>query len=192
MDVFGELAITFALAVCAGIVVMLALAKSKWQGKASRRIDPVFYFVVIGFIVIYSVLALLRYYSLATDTTDLAQYSQMTYNGLNGRLFENSLIPDAPLFIAKSFVPIMLAFVPLYAIWADPAILLIAQVIGLALGALPIYWFARVRLGRALGFGIALAYLASPVVTQMISYEFHEVAFATPFLAYAVFFLLRK
>ena len=193
MDVFGELATTIALAICAGVVTTIGLSKSRWQNvHTARWIDRVFLLLVIAFVVTYSALALVRYYSFATDTTDLAQYGQMTWNALRGRPFENSLIPDAPLFLAKSFIPIMLAFVPVYAVWSDPASLMVAQVIALASGAFPIYWFARATVGRALGLGVAFAYLVSPVVTQMISYEFHEIALATPLLAYAAFFLLRE
>ena len=86
--------------------------------------------------------------------------------------------------------PILVAFAPLWWIWPSPSMLLAAQAIAIALGALPVFWLARKHLGSeraALGF--ALAYLLYPAVQWLTLAEFHPVALACPLLLYAFWYL---
>ena len=68
--------------------------------------------------------------------------------------------------------------------------LLAAQAVAIALGALPVFWLARKHLGsdRAAA-GFALAYLLLPAVQWLTLNEFHPVALACPLLLYAFWFL---
>jgi uncharacterized membrane protein len=122
----------------------------------------------------------------------LGQYTQLIWNSLNGRLFETSYILDAPSKLGTSFTPILLALVPVYALWHSSMALLVVQTIGLGVSALPLYWFARARLGRGLALALGTAYLLFPGLENISLSEFHEIAFATPLLAYVAFFLLRR
>ncbi len=137
-------------------------------------------------------LGTLSYYALSVSNTDLAQYQQLVWNSLNGRLLENTFIPDAPMFLGKSFTPILLAFVPLYSAWSSPLVLIIIQSLAVGLAAFPIYWLARARLGHLLAITIVAAYFLSASLQNAALDEFHEIVLAIPLLAYAVFFLLRK
>ena len=86
--------------------------------------------------------------------------------------------------------PILVAFAPLWWIWPSPSMLLAAQAIAIALGALPVFWLARKHLGSeraALGF--ALAYLLYPAVQWLTLAEFHPVALACPLLLFAFWYL---
>ena len=86
--------------------------------------------------------------------------------------------------------PILVAFAPLWWIWPSPAMLLAAQAVAIALGALPVFWLARKHLGSeqaALGF--ALAYLLYPAVQWLTLNEFHPVALACPLLLFAFWYL---
>ena len=68
--------------------------------------------------------------------------------------------------------------------------LVAAQAVAIALGALPVFWLARKHLGSeqaALGF--ALAYLLYPAVQWLTLNEFHPVALACPLLLYAFWYL---
>lgn len=196
MTVFIEFLITLVLALVAGLIVQRVARKS--ISLSSRWFDYAAYAFVAGYILLFITLTVLRYLSFNVgyldDYTswDLGQYDQIVWNSLNGRLFENSFIPDAPNFLGKTFAPILLAFVPLYALWSTPIVLLVAQTVALGLGALPMYWFARARVGRGLAFMLAFAYLLSPAMQNTNVAEFHEVALLTPFLAYTAFFLLRQ
>ena len=165
---------------------------------AEHWADRIFAFLFLCYVLIFGALALLRYFSFHTGylgvstAWDLGQYSQLIWNSLNGRLLEGSFVTDTRTFLGKSFTPILLAFVPLYAVIPSPVVLLIVQTLGLGLGAFPIYWLARERLGRALALVVALAYFLSPGLENIGLTEFHEIALATPLLAYATYFLLRQ
>ncbi len=209
IDVFVQFALTMAVAAASGVLAYVALSNLArrpalqqllvWQRSfAAGWADRILCILVLAFVLVFGALALLRYYSFHTGyldvytAWDLGQYHQIVWNSLHGRLFENTYIPDARTFLGKSFAPILLAFVPLYAIWSDAAVLLIVQTIGLALGALPIYWYARQQLGRPLALAVGLTYLLSPGLQFIGLAEFHEVALTAPALAYATFFLMRR
>jgi uncharacterized membrane protein len=157
----------------------------------ARTLDRILTLLVAVFIGCFTVAVVLRYNALASSI-DLGQYAQLVWNSLNGRLLEGTFVPDAPIFLGKSFTPILLAFVPLYAVLPNPIVLSIVQIVGFGFGAYPIYWFARERIGRVLALGIATAYLACPVVVNSALIEFHEIALATPLLALAMYLLARN
>jgi uncharacterized membrane protein len=68
--------------------------------------------------------------------------------------------------------------------------LLTAQAIAIALGALPVFWLARKHLGSERAAAcFALAYLLLPAVEWLTLNEFHPVALACPLLLFAFWFL---
>jgi uncharacterized membrane protein len=86
--------------------------------------------------------------------------------------------------------PILALFAPLWWLCPSADLLLVAQAVAIALGALPVFWLARKHLRSdwaALGF--AVAYLLLPAVQWLTLNEFHPVALATPLLLYAFWFL---
>lgn len=205
MNVFGEFALTLLLGLIASAIVYVAWSPlMRWASWVrvftlpARIADRIALDSVLVYCIVFSAMTVLRYWSFSigyldqVNSWDLAQYDQIIWNSLHGRLFENSFFPDAPNFLGKSFTPILLAFVPLYALWASPIVLLIVQTVALALGALPLYWTARARIGRGLALAVALAYLLSPALQNTNVAEFHEVALVIPFLIYTTFFLLRR
>jgi uncharacterized membrane protein len=144
------------------------------------------------YIILWGTLTWLKFLSFNMTGFDLGIFDQAVWNSLRGRLFENTLLPDAPVLIGQRFSPILLAFVPLYAIWNSPIVLMSVQTIGLGIATLPIYWTARARIGRPLGLVIAVSYWLFPAVQYMGLFEFHESPLSVPLLAFATFFLLRK
>lgn len=79
-----------------------------------------FYALALGCALTLSTLSLLRYLSFHLEGYDLGIFDQVVWNSLHGRLFENSILPDAPLLIGQRFSPILLALVPFYAVWSSP------------------------------------------------------------------------
>jgi hypothetical protein len=68
--------------------------------------------------------------------------------------------------------------------------LLVAQAVAVALGALPVFWLARKHLGSERHAALfALAYLLYAPVQWLALDEFHAVALACPLLLYAVWYL---
>jgi hypothetical protein len=92
--------------------------------------------------------------------------------------------------LAAHFDPILAAFAPLWWIWPSPEMLLVVQAVGVALGALPVFWLARKHLdSERAGLGFALVYLLYPATEWLTLNEFHPVALACPLLLFAFWYL---
>lgn len=168
-----------------------ALGAVKKQLSA-RNLDRTFLGCVIAYCIVFALLSVLRYLSFNTGGFDLGVFDQTVWNSMSGRLFESTFIFDSPNFLGHHFSPILLALVPLYAVWASPISLLILQTLALGGSVYPLYWFAREQIGYLLAFVIGCAYLLSPILQSVNLFEFHEITLAVPLLALAIFFLLRR
>ncbi len=178
----------------ASLVTYLVLRAASPQkvSLSPRTADWFFYALSLAYALTFSALSILRHLAFNTDGYDMSIFDQAIWNSLHGRLFENTIIPDAPLLIGQRFSPILLAFVPLYAVWSSPVVLMIVQALALASGAFPLYWFARARVGHLLALAAAASYFLFPALEFTNLREFHEIALAVPLFSLAAFFLLRQ
>lgn len=86
--------------------------------------------------------------------------------------------------------PIIAALAPLWWLWPSPVLLLTAQAIMLAIGAVPLFWLGRKHLPRPRDAAfIACAYLLCPTVAWNAVSDFHAVALAVPLLLFAIWYL---
>ncbi|WP_083975011.1 DUF2079 domain-containing protein [Herbidospora daliensis] len=82
--------------------------------------------------------------------------------------------------------PILALLAPLYWINDGPMSLLFAQGVLFALAVPPLWLFTRRRLGPAAAYLVSLAYVVCWPVAQAVEFDFHEVAFAPPLIAWMV------
>jgi uncharacterized membrane protein len=116
---------------------------------------------------------------------------QAVWSTANGRPLDvTELDGDQINRLGAHVDPLLAAFAPLWWVWPSPAMLLVAQAVAVALGALPVFWLARKHLvsGRLAAL-FALAYLLYPAVQWLALDEFHAVALACPLLLYGVWYL---
>ena len=137
--------------------------------------------------------SLLQHRALGTGY-DLGIYDQTVWNLSHGRIWMTTLVYETGGFY-DHFEPILLLFVPLYWLWSDVRVLLIVQSIALALGAVPIYLYARYRFKtwhyrNLLALVIAAAYLVYPAMHNANLNDFHEVSLLPPLLGFALYGLL--
>ncbi|MEP6979016.1 MAG: DUF2079 domain-containing protein, partial [Thermoleophilia bacterium] len=85
------------------------------------------------------------------------------------------------------FHPILMTLAPLYWIWDDVRVLLIAQAVLIALAGLPVFFWAREQLGTAAAYAFEVAYLAFWGVLGGDIFDFHELAFAAPIVSFALY-----
>ena len=139
----------------------------------------------------FGALSILRYRSFNAGRFDLGNMSQAVWATAHGHpLAVTSLRGDQVSRLGSHIDPILAAFAPLWWVWPSPSMLLAAQAVAVALGALPVFWLARKHVGSeraALGF--ALAYLLYPAVEWLTLSEFHPVALACPLLLFAFWYL---
>ncbi len=149
---------------------------------------------------VFGYLAVARHLAGGTHAEDLGFTDQVLWNLLRGQWFRMSLYqgatwnteldlsqvarPDS--LLAFHVEPMLLAFVPLYALGGGAATLLLIQAIAVGLGAIPAYALGR-HFGRSRGAGLAvsLAYLLSPLGQSAVLSDFHPSALAVPLLLLA-------
>lgn len=90
------------------------------------------------------------------------------------------------------FHPIIAMLAPLYWIWDNVGVLLIAQAVLTAASIPIVYRFARRRAGESMSLLIAAVYGFGWPLQGLIDFDFHEVAFATPLAALAIDALDRR
>jgi uncharacterized membrane protein len=139
----------------------------------------------------FCALSILRHHSFNTGRFDLGNMTQAVWATAHGHpLAVTNLEGDQVSRLGSHVDPILVAFAPLWWIWPSPSMLLAAQAIAVAIGALPVFWLARKHLGsERAGLGFALAYLLYPAVQWLTLAEFHPVALACPLLLFAFWYL---
>jgi uncharacterized membrane protein len=139
----------------------------------------------------FSALSILRHRAFSTGRFDLGNMVQAVWSTAHGHPLQiTGLRGDQISRLGAHFDPILAAFAPLWLAWPSPDMLLVAQAVAVALGALPVFWLARKHLGSdRVALGFALAYLIYPPTQWLTLNEFHPVALACPLLLYAIWFL---
>jgi len=132
-----------------------------------------------------------RHSAFQTNLYDLGIMDQAVWNTVHGRWLEETVNLARPVCRAtQGHVEIMmLPMALLYCIREDPRWLLWVQSCTLALGALPVFWLARARLGWAIAVAFAFAYLAFPAAQYANLQDFHTLTFATTALLFMIYFL---
>ena len=139
----------------------------------------------------FSALSILRHRAFSTGRFDLGNMVQAVWSTAHGHPLQiTGLRGDQISRLGAHFDPILAAFAPLWFAWPSPDMLLVAQAVAVALGALPVFWLARKHLGfDRIALGFALAYLIYPPTQWLTLNEFHPVALACPLLLFAIWFL---
>lgn len=94
--------------------------------------------------------------------------------------------------LGDHFHPLVAVLAPLYWVWSDPRMLLLAQSVLVAASIIPVFLFAERRLGRTGAYLLAAAYAAYWGLQVGVVYDFHEVAFAPLLIALAILLSDRR
>jgi uncharacterized membrane protein len=94
--------------------------------------------------------------------------------------------------LGDHFHPILISLAPLYWLTDRVEALLVAQGFLFALAILPIFLFAEKRLGKWPAYLLAISYALFWGVQRAVEFDFHEVAFAVPLVAFAIYFIDEK
>ncbi len=132
---------------------------------------------------LYFLATALRWWRFGQYSQDMAIYEQAMYNTLHGHFLAYSIdirYPRTELHrFADHFEPIILGFVPLYALWRTPLWFLLAQSLVPATGAVPVARIAT-KWCRSSWAGIAMAclYLLFPGLHVALWHDFHPIVLA--------------
>ncbi len=137
---------------------------------------------------LYSVYALVRFWTFRTTTYDLVIFDQAVrrYSRFHAptaivKGVHNGFGPDFSV-LGDHFSPILAVLAPFYWIHDGPQTLLVAQAVLLALTIIPLWAYARRRLGAWQAYCVAGVYALAWPVAETIAFDFHEMAF-TPVLS---------
>jgi uncharacterized membrane protein len=166
-------------------------AKEHSRGLAVSASSLVVYAGAALWAVVFGGLAWARYDAFLAGRFDLGNMVQAVWSTAHGDPLGTTASDGSHIVrLAAHVDPILGALTPLWFVWPSPTMLLVVQAIGLALGALPVYWLARKHLGsRGLGASLGLAYLLYAPIQWIQLYEFHAVTLAVPLLLFAIWFL---
>ena len=123
---------------------------------------------------------------------DLGNMVQAVWSTTQGRPLEMTDGPTGEQIVRLGIHvdPLLALLAPLWMLWPSPLALALAQIVVVALGALPLFWLGRRHLGSERLAGVlAIAYLAYPWVATSAVGAIHPVTFAITFLLFAVWFL---
>jgi uncharacterized membrane protein len=175
------------------------LARPFRAASAAVRREPAPYALALGAAIVYAVVAVQQ----AThfqNGYDLAIFDQAVWHYSRFELPRSTLLVHlpwnpaihVPYILGDHFHPILALLAPLYWIWPDARMLLIGQAVLIAASVIPVYAFARVRIGRLGATLVGLGYVLFWGIHQAVTFEFHEVAFAPLLIAGAILATQRE
>jgi uncharacterized membrane protein len=148
-------------------------------------------FLTAGASVGYAVAAIYRHDRYGSNAYDLGIFDQTVWGYSRFHLLPNTIL-RLPNALGDHFHPILMALAPLYWIWDDARVLLVAQAVLLALAGLPLFAWAREHLGLWPAACFQAAYLVFWGVLGGDLFDFHELAVAAPIVSVALYALLER
>ncbi len=164
----------------------------KSDDTKERNLGLILFAEMLLFILVFSYLSILRHNRLNSAIYDLGLFDQIIWNIAHGRFFESSI--KGFNYLGDHFSPILVIFAPLYWIWEDVRILLIAQTVIVSLagyyaGLLSYHLTRDIKVSAAFG----LAILGNSNVLLVVLFDFHPEVITIPLFAYIVYqFALKK
>jgi uncharacterized membrane protein len=153
--------------------------------------DRVTWAIVAAVFSAYATISLFRLVTLTPSSWDLAIYTEYVkqYASLHAPIVD----VRGPGFnlLGDHFQPIVALIAPFFRVFPSSATLLVAQALLTAVSVFPVTQAGFAVLGRGAGRAIGLAYGSSWGLQQMIDFDFHEIAFAVPLLAFSLSALVR-
>ncbi|GAA5229082.1 DUF2079 domain-containing protein [Paeniglutamicibacter antarcticus] len=137
--------------------------------------------------VLYVTHSLLRFSNFESRGYDLGIFDQAVRQY---SMFKAPIVPIKGVdfnLLGDHFHPILALLAPLYWIWNDPRMLGIALALLLVSTAIPVYLFTRPRFGHLGALLTASAMLLWWPFQAIVNWEFHEVAFGVPIMAWIIF-----
>ena len=165
------------------------------HARKNRSASLAVWLLILLYIGLFAWQSIARHQAFATNAYDMGNVNQAFWNTVHGRPLhftnwrgvELDLANDSRL--AMHVEPIYFVLAPIYWLWQQPETILLLQTIILALGALPVFWLARDRLGsHAAGVAFAAVYLLFPGLEAANMWEFHAVRAGRPLLLFAFYF----
>jgi uncharacterized membrane protein len=164
-------------------------------GDAYR--DPFIWVTSLAVLGAYLAISLFRLLQLNPSSWDLAVYTEYVKQAAGLHAPVADVRTAGFNLLGDHFQPIVTVIAPLFRVFPSAAALVAVQALLAALSVFGVSQAAREKLGSSGGSGvgpsraIAVAYGFSWGLQQMANFDFHEIAFAVPLLAFSLSALVR-
>jgi uncharacterized membrane protein len=141
---------------------------------------------------LYSVFAVARHHVFETTAYDLGIFFEAV------RGWAHFGLPIVPVkgvhdhlgahfdLLGDHFHPILALLAPTYWVWPHPETLLVDQALLFAVSAVPVWAFTQRLLGPRAAYLWTVGYLTYWGLQEALAFDFHEIAFAVPLIAFAI------
>jgi uncharacterized membrane protein len=137
-------------------------------------------------LLVYTTLSVTIHQRMLSNGYDLGIFEQVVRSYADGHLPVSELkAPNFPV-LGDHFSPILALVAPFYWVWRTPVTLLVVQAALIAASVLPLTFWARRTLGDGPAAVVGVCYGLSWGVASAVGFDFHEVAFAVPLLAFSL------
>jgi uncharacterized membrane protein len=154
--------------------------------------DPVTWVIALATFIAYDTIAVFKYLRLDPGSWDLGIFTEYVKQLAHLRAPEVSIRGAGFNLLGDHFQPIVGLLAPFFRVFPTPETLLVAQALLTAASVIPVCRAAQELLGPWASRGIGLAYGFSWGLQQMVNFDFHEIAFAVPLLAFSLSALVRR
>lgn len=142
--------------------------------------------VIIGYLLLSSLIMVLRYKAFDYNDWDTATYAHLIWKILHGSMY--SSIGEMNFLLGGHMNFIIFLIAPIFVLFPSALTLVLLQNLFIGLSALPIYLLAKDILDRKFAFLFSALFLIYPAV-HFISYsEFHPVAFSIFFFLFMFYY----
>jgi uncharacterized membrane protein len=154
--------------------------------------DPVTWLIALATFIAYDTISVFRYLRLDPGSWDLGIFTEYVKQiaGLHSPVV--SIRGAGFNLLGDHFQPIVGLLAPIFRAFPTPETLLVVQALLTAASVIPVCRAAQELLGTWASRGIGLAYGFSWGLQQMVNFDFHEIAFAVPLLAFSLSALVRR
>ncbi|MDH6576145.1 DUF2079 domain-containing protein [Kitasatospora sp. MAP5-34] len=138
------------------------------------------------FFVLYALLSVRRHERMLSAAYDLGIFEQAVRAYAHGRAPVAELKGPGFNLLGDHFHPVLALLAPAYRLFPTSVTLLVAQAALMALACFPLTRWAHRTAGPAAGLVIGCAVGCSWGIVSAVSFDFHEICFAVPLLAFSV------
>ena len=155
-----------------------------------RFADKLIWGGISVYVIIFSYICSLKYYSFSYYDWDFASDIIVLWNSIHGKMFYYPFL-EQTIFGAHLYL-IILFLTPIYAIFQHPLTLLFLQSLFLGLAAYPLFLLAKSQLNKTFALVISLVYLLYPALGYINLSETHFEIYAVFFLFFALYFFEKE
>jgi uncharacterized membrane protein len=161
------------------------------QARSSVYTDPYTWAIAVVAFGAFAAISLFRLLELNPSSWDLGIYTEYVKQYAHFRAPIVDIRGPGFNLLGDHFQPIVALLAPFFRVFPSSATLLVGQALLAAVSIFPVSQLAREKLGIGPGRAIAIAYGFSWGLQQLAQFDFHEIAFAVPLLAFSLSALAR-